>query len=55
MPAAPHDEHVIGVDVGTEGVRVGVFDLNGAPIAFASEPYELRHPRPGWAEQDPDA
>jgi FGGY-family pentulose kinase len=47
------DEHVIGVDVGTEGVRVGVFDLTGTPLAFASEPYELRHPRPGWAEQDP--
>jgi FGGY-family pentulose kinase len=49
------DERVLGVDVGTEGVRVGVFDLEGTPLAFASEPYELRHPRPGWAEQDPDA
>jgi ribulose kinase len=32
------DEYVIGVDVGTEGVRVGVFDLAGTPLAFASEP-----------------
>jgi FGGY-family pentulose kinase len=48
-------DRVIGVDVGTEGVRVGVFDLEGTPLAFASEPYELRHPHPGWAEQDPDA
>lgn len=45
---------VLGVDGGTEGVRVGVFDLVGTPLAFAAEPYGLRHPRPGWAEQDPD-
>jgi sugar (pentulose or hexulose) kinase len=49
------EQCVIGVDMGTEGVRVGVFDLEGTPLAFASERYELRHPQPGWAEQDPDA
>ncbi len=48
-------EHVIGIDVGTESVRVGVFDLDGRSLAFASEQYEVQHPRPGWAEQDPDA
>lgn len=52
---AAGDERVIGIDVGTEGVRVGVFGLDGTPLAFASESYETRHPQPGWAEQDPGA
>lgn len=46
-------ECVLGVDFGTESVRVGLFDLRGHPVALASEPYAVRHPRPGWAEQDP--
>ena len=28
--------YVIGVDGGTEGLRAGVFDLTGAPLAFAA-------------------
>ncbi len=46
--------YLIGVDGGTESVRVGIFDREGAPLAFGSEAYSLKHPRPGWAEQDPD-
>ena len=45
--------YVLGIDFGTESVRVGVFDLTGAPRALASQPYPLHHPQPGWAEQDP--
>jgi FGGY-family pentulose kinase len=44
----------MGIDGGTEGVRIGVFDREGSPVVFASKEYALRHPRPGWAEQDPD-
>jgi FGGY-family pentulose kinase len=44
----------MGVDFGTEGVRVGIFDREGTPLALAVRGYRLRHPRPGWAEQDPD-
>lgn len=47
------DGYVIGIDGGTEGVRAGVFDLAGNPAALAVEPYPVRHPHPGWAEQDP--
>jgi FGGY-family pentulose kinase len=46
--------YLIGIDGGTEGVRVGIFDREGSPVVFSSKDYELRHPRPGWAEQDPD-
>jgi FGGY-family pentulose kinase len=46
--------YVLGIDFGTESVRVGVFDTAGTPIVFASQPYPLSHPHPGWAEQQPD-
>jgi len=46
--------YLMGIDLGTEGVRVGIFDREGAPAAFSSSAYETHHPRAGWAEQDPD-
>ncbi|HLZ81484.1 MAG TPA: FGGY family carbohydrate kinase, partial [Ktedonobacteraceae bacterium] len=46
--------YFMGIDGGTESVRVGVFDQEGTPVGFASSIYTLKHPRPGWAEQDPD-
>ncbi|HEY85442.1 MAG TPA: xylulose kinase [Chloroflexi bacterium] len=46
--------YVIGIDFGTESVRVGIFNQAGEPVAFASQAYPLYHPRPGWAEQKPD-
>ncbi len=45
--------YFMGIDGGTESVRVGVFDQEGTPVGFSSRTYALRHPRPGWAEQDP--
>lgn len=44
---------VIGVDGGTEGLRAGVFDLHGTPLAFETTAYETAFPQPGWAEQQP--
>lgn len=46
--------YLIGIDYGTESVRVGIFDREGIPLAFASQTYALKHPRSGWAEQNPD-
>ncbi len=46
--------YLIGVDYGTESVRAGIFGLDGYPIAAQSTTYKLTHPRPGWAEQDPN-
>src|SRR5262245_38524745 len=45
----------MGIDYGTGGVRVGIFDTAGSPVGFHAVEYETRHPRPGWAEQDPDS
>jgi hypothetical protein len=46
--------YLLGIDFGTGGVRVGIFDSGGTPVVFHSVEFETQHPRPGWAEQDPD-
>ena len=50
---ASSDGYLMGVDFGTESVRVAIFDTLGTPVTFAATPYKTTHPRPGWAEQDP--
>ncbi|CAN5641345.1 FGGY-family carbohydrate kinase [soil metagenome] len=47
-------QYLMGIDFGTGGVRVGVFDREGAPIVFHGVEFETKFPRSGWAEQDPD-
>ncbi len=46
--------YLMGIDYGTGGVRVGLFDREGTPTVFHAVEFETSHPRPGWAEQDPD-
>ena len=46
--------YVLGIDMGTESVRVGIYDINGKPLTMSSRVYKTTHPHPGWAEQDPD-
>jgi ribulokinase len=48
------DAFILGLDGGTEGVRAGVFDPTGRPVAFARSEYVTTHARQGWAEQNPD-
>lgn len=45
---------VIGIDGGTESIRVGLFDLEGNILLAKSRPYPTEFPRSGWAEQDPE-
>src|SRR5215210_8287520 len=46
--------YLLGIDFGTGGARVGIFHPEGTPLVFSEREYTLKHPRPGWAEQDPD-
>ncbi len=46
--------YLIGIDFGTSGVRVGVFDREGIPAVFRAVAFETHHSQPGRAEQDPD-
>ncbi|MDF5712972.1 MAG: xylulokinase, partial [Rhizonema sp. NSF051] len=43
---------VIGLDLGTGGVRVIAVDLQGKVIAQATRSYPLLTPQPGWTEQN---
>lgn len=43
---------LVGIDLGTTCVRVGLFDADGRRLAMAVEAVETRHPGPGRAEQD---
>jgi xylulokinase len=45
---------LIGLDVGTTGVKGVAIDENGRLLATASSEYPLSTPHPGWAEQDPE-
>jgi xylulokinase len=45
---------LVGLDVGTSGVKALAISPAGEVMASAEEGYPLSIPRPGWAEQDPD-
>ncbi len=45
--------YLMGIDVGTTGVKALIVDLEGNIISRATEEYPLHTPKPGWAEQDP--
>jgi xylulokinase len=51
MAAAPT---LVGLDVGTTGVKALALSVEGTVLATATRTYELSTPRPGWAEQDPE-
>ena len=44
---------VVGIDLGTSGVKGLALDEGGALLAGAEAAYPLATPRPGWVEQDP--
>ncbi len=44
---------VVGLDLGTGGVRVLAVDLQGQVIASSTKSYPLLTPQPGWTEQNP--
>ncbi|ODT72209.1 MAG: carbohydrate kinase [Pelagibacterium sp. SCN 63-23] len=45
---------VIGIDGGTESIRVHIFDLDGNCLGSSAAAYPTRFPQPGWAEQSPE-
>ncbi|MDO4888893.1 MAG: FGGY family carbohydrate kinase [Actinomycetaceae bacterium] len=44
----------MGIDLGTGGCRVGLFDDAGKPLAFEDTPVKAMYPHPAWVEQDPN-
>jgi xylulokinase len=45
---------IVGIDVGTTGVKAIAIDDDGRLTGRVEEPYPLLTPQPGWAEQDPE-
>jgi xylulokinase len=45
---------LVGLDVGTSGVKALAISPAGEVLARAERDYPLSTPRPGWAEQDPE-
>ena len=43
----------LGIDLGTSGVRLLLTDADQTVIGAAEGPCTVRHPHPGWSEQDP--
>lgn len=44
---------VLGVDLGTGGVRAIAVDIQGQVVAQTTKTYPLLTPKPGWTEQNP--
>jgi xylulokinase len=45
---------LVGIDVGTTGVKAIAVSPNGDVLGRAERGYALSAPRPGWSEQDPE-
>ena len=45
---------LVGLDVGTTGVKAIAITPEGDVVASAEEHYGLSSPQPGWSEQDPE-
>lgn len=45
---------LLGIDLGTSGVKSILFDCQGRQLALGSVEYPLYQPQNGWAEQEPE-
>jgi xylulokinase len=48
------EEALLGIDVGTSGVRACLFRPDGTLLGAGRVPCAVSRPRPGWAEVDPE-
>jgi xylulokinase len=48
------EQQLIGIDVGTTGLKALVIDASGKLLGQATAPYGVERPRPGWTEQRPE-
>lgn len=44
----------LGIDIGTTSAKCMSVREDGVVLAVAQQPYGMSHPKPGWAEQDPE-
>lgn len=46
--------YLLGIDIGTSGTKMVLFDEMGSAITSVAAEYPLYQPKIGWAEQDPE-
>ena len=46
--------YLAGIDIGTTGTKMAVYDLKGNPVASAYREYPCIYPKPAWVDQDAD-
>ena len=44
---------ILTIDLGTSATKAALWSEDG-PSAMGRAPVDVEHPRPGWAEQDPE-
>src|SRR5699024_7738658 len=49
------DQAVLGLDLGTSGLKAALWSLAGRLVAEAEAPYPVERPRAGWAQTEPAA
>lgn len=47
-------KYIIAHDVGTSNNKAALVDVEGVVHGRSISPYDIKYPRPGWAEQDPE-
>ncbi|MGA2368400.1 MAG: FGGY-family carbohydrate kinase [Dehalococcoidia bacterium] len=47
-------QYIIAHDVGTSGNKAVLVDIQGGVHGKCLAPYDIKYPRPGWAEQEPE-
>lgn len=47
------NDYLLGIDLGTSGVKAILLDPEKGPVSQVLIEYHPRHPKPGWAEQEP--
>lgn len=46
--------YFVGIDLGTQSVKVGIYDETGKQLSIKSSSYQILTPNKGFAEQNPD-
>src|SRR5919108_4889178 len=52
MPMGMAVDVFVGIDAGTTGAKVALFDARGNELGSGYCDYPCIHPHPGWVEQD---
>ncbi|MDF2959660.1 MAG: carbohydrate kinase [Paenibacillus sp.] len=46
--------YLVGIDIGTSGCKVALFDPDGDVLFQGTQPYQTHYPQAGYAEQNPE-